>query len=673
MRRYLALLAPILLFILIWQGSSALALPIPGAPAAAVEKPASGAVTFTVYLPLIAKPAPTIPYVLTKIKLPAGSHPHGIALDLDGRRAFVGNHDTNSLSVIDTQSLLVTATIPLPSANGPNGVAYHAGTDRVYVANRDSHNLSIVDPSHQAWIANRAVGTQPDGVIAAGDLIYVANFGSNSVSILSAQTGLVSSTLAIGVEPSLFTQLENSNTVFLSAHGNNTIYFLQHGTYVNSTPGITAPYGLAIDQITHRLYVANRGEARTTTLLDVEPNSIKGALDVGHELYVVGVNSRTGHVFVSLGDRVNVYDRRDNALITSIPVGIGADEGLAVDPERGLIYVTSRDTDEVTVIQDIPTYDIAYLNTHVGYIYTPPVQTDLLLMDDTGRHTTTLHLAAAIWDYNTALAWRPDGKRLAYTSYRDHTSEIYAVDLLGNSEVNLTNSPATRDEDPAWSPDGSKIAWSRDNNIWVMNSDGSQQVQLTSVLAAWRPHWSPDGQWLSFTGVLTTTAHDTILLVPAGGGSPIDVVNDPTLESFDETWSPASDEIAFIAAPISGTFTTDVYKLNIHTLARNRLTNVGDASTASWSPDGAHIAYFRPSTLYVMDPDGGQVRSLIAPVPLAPWIAWSADSQRIATQGDGDLNSQELYLIDVATGAATRLTDNTSSEGRPLWRPDTWK
>jgi len=320
-----------LAFVLTWLAGSALAQGSQAAPPGQPAERARTALTSTVYLPFIAKPAPTIPYVLTKIKLPAGSHPHGIALDLDGQRAFVGNHGTNSLSVIDTAALIVSATIPLPSATAPNGVAYHAGLDRVYVANRDSHNLSIVDPTHGLWIANRVVGSSPDGVLVAGDLIYVANFGSNSVSILNAQTNLVSTTFTLGVEPAMFTQLEDSGTVFLSAHGNGTIYFLQNGAYLNSSSSITAPYGVAIDQITHRLYVANRGEARTTTLLDVDPNWQKGTIAVGQEPYVIGVNSRTGHVFISLGDRVNVYDRRDNALITSIPVGTGAEEGLAVD------------------------------------------------------------------------------------------------------------------------------------------------------------------------------------------------------------------------------------------------------------------------------------------------------------------------------------------------------
>jgi YVTN family beta-propeller protein len=674
MHRFAGLALLLITLVSVWLMSSYAAAGVSYAPISSAAP--ADPITHTLYLPLIAKPAPTIPYVLTKIKLPTGSHPHGIALDVDRQRAFVSNHGKNSLSVIDTAAMIVSATIPLPYATGPNGVAYHAGTDRVFIANRDSSNLSIVDPTHGLWIANRAVGDLPDGVAVAGDLIYVANFGSNSVSILDAQTTFVTNTLSLGVEPAMFTQLEDSATVFLSSHGNGMVYFLQDGAYLNSNSGIVAPYGLAIDQITHRLYVANRGEARTMTMLDVDPNSIKGTINVGQEPYVIGVNSRTGHVFVSLGDRVNVYDRRDNALITSLPVGTGAEEGLAIDPERGLVYVTSRDTDEVTVIQDIPTYDIAYLSIHIGYTDAPYVKSNILLMNDTGQHTTTLHLAANAWDDNTDLTWRPDGKRLAYTSYRSHTGEIYAIDPLGDSEVNLTNSPTTQDKEPAWSPDGSQLAWTRGLDIWVMNADGSNQRQLTSGLSAWAPHWSPDGQWLSLTGVVSPTSRETILLVPASGGTPIDLINDPASDNFEAAWSSTGDEIAFASnrdTPISGTYKSEIYKVNVHTLVQTRLTHDGGAGSPTWSPDGTHLAFLGATGLYVMDPDGSNLRSLPMLTGYPRQIAWSPDSRRIAGQSGITTTDIEIYVIDVATGDVRRLTNNDVYDAYPVWRPDTWK
>ena len=165
------------------------------------------------YLPVVSKNYPPLPYLLATIQLPAGSHPPGIDLDIAGRRAFVGNHQANTLSVLDTVSMTVIATIALPNADGPNGVAYHAGLDRVYVADRNTDNLAIVDPTSGAVIGNRAVDSQPNGVAVQGNRVYVANFGSDSVSILDAQANVVTKTLLVGDEPSLMAKNDEQGVV----------------------------------------------------------------------------------------------------------------------------------------------------------------------------------------------------------------------------------------------------------------------------------------------------------------------------------------------------------------------------------------------------------------------------------------------------------------------------
>src|SRR5512139_2131124 len=117
MRLWKAPLAIALVPVLVWLAGSAAARGSQAAqPIAVTEARALTTLTSTVYLPFIAKPAPTVPYVLVKIKLPPGSHPHGIALDLNGKRAFVGNHQANTLSVIDTAAMTLAATIALPAA-----------------------------------------------------------------------------------------------------------------------------------------------------------------------------------------------------------------------------------------------------------------------------------------------------------------------------------------------------------------------------------------------------------------------------------------------------------------------------------------------------------------------------------------------------------------------------
>jgi Tol biopolymer transport system component len=100
--------------------------------------------------------------------------------------------------------------------------------------------------------------------------------------------------------------------------------------------------------------------------------------------------------------------------------------------------------------------------------------------------------------------WSPDGQKIAFSSDRDGDGEIYVINQDGSNLVQLTNN-AGYDGHPRWSPDGSMIAFESDRNgggwdIFVMNADGSNPRPVTSTAASndWMPFWSPDGKWLVY-------------------------------------------------------------------------------------------------------------------------------------------------------------------------------
>lgn len=103
-------------------------------------------------------------------------------------------------------------------------------------------------------------------------------------------------------------------------------------------------------------------------------------------------------------------------------------------------------------------------------------------------------------------AWSPDGRRIAFASERDGQKEIYALTVASGTVVRLTTSTSGVDNmQPSWSPDGKWIVYTVKRfgayQIWMMSDVGSDNVQLTrsgQTLWDYQPFWSIDGTTIFF-------------------------------------------------------------------------------------------------------------------------------------------------------------------------------
>jgi TolB protein len=136
-------------------------------------------------------------------------------------------------------------------------------------------------------------------------------------------------------------------------------------------------------------------------------------------------------------------------------------------------------------------------------------------------------------------AWSPDGSSIAFATDREGNFEIYLMSLSDGKLQNLTANPAL-DAQPVWSPDGSRIAFTsgRDGNeeIYVMNPNGTDVRRLTDHPAAdAQPAWSADGRNVLFTSD-RGGAHQ-IYRVSLEGGAP-EQLTDSRIESLRGVASP---------------------------------------------------------------------------------------------------------------------------------------
>lgn len=240
---------------------------------------------------------------------------------------------------------------------------------------------------------------------------------------------------------------------------------------------------------------------------------------------------------------------------------------------------------------------------------------DLIAFSSSREGNYELYLMGAVGSEPTRLtrdgkfaespAWSPDGDRIAFAGGRDGNSEIYVLTVPDAFEagelpgvIRLTDDSAS-DGDPAWSPDGGRIAFvsNREGNqdVYVMNADGSGVVNLTQSPAAQDrgPAWSPDGRRIAFDS--DRGGNQEIYSMNADGSAVIRLTLNFVPDS-DPAWSPDGDRIAFVCERGGN---LEICVIDLDESGPVNLTNDPSADMQpAWSADGQHI-------LYTSDRDGG--------------------------------------------------------------------
>lgn len=295
-------------------------------------------------------------------------------------------------------------------------------------------------------------------------------------------------------------------------------------------------------------------------------------------------------------------------------------------------------------------------------------------------------LGAAILLSCSALQAQSNSGKIVYA---DNPGRIQVINADGTGQTTLTGGGSILDDGPVYSPDGSKIAFSRMNGlkteIYVMNADGTNVVQVTSGDVTpssynMNPSWSPDGTKFVFFSNRSGWGKTELWIANADGSGPIRLTTSVQLGSdgqgaifsadYDPAWSPDGAKIAFVSNRDGADF--ELYVMNADGGNPVRLTADGlDDRMPAWSPDSQRIAFNKSngSGIHIINRDG---TTLVRVITFSAWPAWSPDGLRLAfVQNDPSNNNNGTVFIAKTDGSdKVKVTNNPDGARAPSWAPN---
>ena len=316
--------------------------------------------------------------------------------------------------------------------------------------------------------------------------------------------------------------------------------------------------------------------------------------------------------------------------------------------------------------------------------------------DGSGKRRVTTHDLTWPGVGYSDLTWSPDGREIAFSRGAIHI-DIYAAKVDGSGERRLTHGPARmkhaggkpiHNTADAWSPDGKKIAFTRmgdqgiptpEAGLYVMNADGSDQRRLAQNNVG-RALWSPDGRKLAFVG--NSSGRLDVYVVNADG-SGLRRLTRVSWVGF--SWSPDGRRMAFVKrvrCDWKCGRNSELWLMNADGSRQRRVVQGEQISAApTWSPDGQTLMYessYRPSPsnpklkywwlseLFRVNVDGSGKRRLA----YGAQPVWSPDGKQVLFVGRRN-SSADLWIMNADGTGQRRLTATPGYGERSFaWSPE---
>ena len=257
--------------------------------------------------------------------------------------------------------------------------------------------------------------------------------------------------------------------------------------------------------------------------------------------------------------------------------------------------------------------------------------------------------------------------RIVFISDRnDDQYDLYIMDVDGNNIEQLTFG-GVKVGHHTCSPDGRRVAYNVGDDILTINDDGTWNMAVLSGREAYEPAWSPDGSKIAFQSWEHQPSE--IYVMDVDGGNLTRLTYDTDYDDYP-AWSPDGTQIVFVSDRDGN---SEIYVMDADGSNQRRLTNdSADDWFPVWSPDGKEILFQSDRDgrgIYVMNADGTSVRRLTSTDYSSNCPFWSPDGTKIVFHSWQDTDQSEIYIMDRDGSDITRLTSDSAIDYHPRWMP----
>ncbi len=297
--------------------------------------------------------------------------------------AYVSNTFSNSVSVIDTATQTVAATVPV--GTNPLGVAVNTAATRVFVANSGQpYGVSVIDTASNLVVATVALGSNPQNLAVTpdGGRVYVTQPFASMVRVIDTSNNAVVASVPVANAWGIAAHPDGSRIYVTTDASVGVVSAIEvaSNSVIATIPAAAFPRGVAVNPAGTRVYVANLGGQLQSGLsvIDASNNTLVTTIELGLSPYGVAVSPDGTRVYVSNNgsSTVSVVDATTNTLIGDFSVAPASPTGIGVSADNTSVYVAHSQPSGVDVF-DIRCLErattIAVGSNPIGLAFRPAV------------------------------------------------------------------------------------------------------------------------------------------------------------------------------------------------------------------------------------------------------------------------------------------------------------